>query len=581
MSTSLRPILTLPAVMGNRIFVPFVLLALLAACLPAEPPATAGAGPRHMISVANPHAARAGRDILRAGGSAVDAAIAAQMVLTLVEPQSSGIGGGAFLMHFDAADGIVTSYDGRETAPRSARPGMFLKDGKPMAFLDAAAGGTSVGVPGVLRMLEAAHRAHGKLAWRQLFTPAIELAEASFAMSPRLARLLAKERRLRQTAAARGYFYTAEGGDRPAGTLLRNPALAKTLRAVAEGGADAFYRGTIARGIVETVRGAANHPGAMSYTDLAAYRALRRPPVCAPYRVWRVCGMGPPSSGGLAVLQTLGLLTRFDLSALAPASAEAVHLVAEAGALAFADRNAYVADPDFVPVPVKGMLDPTYLGERARLIDANRAGPKRAPGRPAGAEARLAPAGSGDKGLSTTHLSIVDDAGNAVSMTSSVETVFGSRLMTGGFILNNQLTDFSFRPQVDGRPVANSAAPGKRPRSSMAPTLVFDGNGRLVMAVGSPGGSRIIGFVTKAVIAALDWRLSMQSAVDLPNFLNRNGATELEQGAFADRLKPALEGLGHKVRTFALESGLHGIRVTPDGLDGGADKRREGAVLAD
>ncbi len=330
----------------------------------------------------------------------------------------------------------------------------------------------------------------------------------------------------------------------------------------------------------ETVRGAANHPGSMSYADLAAYRAIERAPVCIPYRQWRVCGMGPPSSGGLAVAQTLGMLAGFELGRLKPASPDAVHLMIEAEALAFADRNAYVADPDFVPVPVAGMLDAVYLKARAALIDSSRAGPKREPGRPAGAEARLSPEVGGDKGLSTTHFAIVDDAGNAVSMTSSIETVFGSRLMTGGFILNNQLTDFSFRPAIDGRPVANSVAPAKRPRSSMSPTIVLDAKGRLVMAIGSPGGSRIIGFVLKALVAALDWRMPMPAAVDLPNFLSRNGGAELEQGAADGALAPALEALGHKVKLFPLESGLHGIRVTPKGLEGGADKRREGVVLA-
>ena len=558
-----------------------LLLPWLAACgsTGAPPAADPQAAPRFMISAANPLAAKAGRDVLAAGGSAVDAAVAVQMVLTLVEPQSSGIGGGAFMLHYDAETGAVTSYDGRETAPRSARPGMFLKDGKPMRFLDAAAGGTSVGVPGVLRMLERAQANHGKMSWRQLFQPAIDLANHGFAMSPRLARLLARETRLRETPAARGYFYTKASETRPAGTPLRNPDLARTLAAVADGGADAFYQGAIARGIVETVRGAANNPGAISYADLAAYRAIERRPVCAPYRAWRVCGMGPPSSGGLAVAQILGILERFDMARLEPGSAEAVHLVAEAGALAFADRNAYVADADFVPVPAAGMLDPGYLAGRAELIGPNHPPGKRQPGRPAGAQAAYPP-GDDDKGLSTSHFAIVDARGNAVSMTTSIETVFGSRLMTGGFILNNQLTDFAFTPVKAGRAVANAAAPGKRPRSSMSPTLVLDANGRLVMAVGSPGGSRIIGFVTKTLIAALDWSLPMQAAIDLPNFLNRNGATEIEAGDGVAALKATLERLGHEVKVMTRESGLHGIRVTPAGLDGGADKRREGMVLA-
>jgi len=557
-------------------FLAVVLLPWLAACGHSGGPVKGA----FMISAANPLAAKAGRDVLAAGGSAVDAAVAVQMVLTLVEPQSSGIGGGAFLMHYDAETGAVTSYDGRETAPRSARPTMFLRDGKPMRFLDAAAGGTSVGVPGVLRMLELAQAKHGRLAWRQLFQPAIDLAKSGFDMSPRLAKLLAREKRLRETAAARGYFYTKDGETRPQGTRLRNPGLARTLEAVADRGADAFYTGTIARGIVETVRGAANNPGAMSYADLAAYQARERPPVCAPYRKWRVCGMGPPSSGGLAVAQILGVLEPFDMARTEPGSADAVHLVAEAGALAFADRNAFVADADFVPVPAAGMLASDYLAARAREIGPRHPAAKREPGRPAGSQAAV-PAPDHEKGLSTSHLAIVDARGNAVSMTTSIETVFGSRLMTGGFILNNQLTDFAFRPVREGRAVANAAAPGKRPRSSMSPTLVLDENGRLVMAVGSPGGSRIIGFVAKTLIAALDWKMPMQAAIDLPNFLNRNGATEIEAGPDVMALKAALEARGHAVKVMTRESGLHGIRVTPAGLEGGADRRREGVVLAD
>jgi gamma-glutamyltranspeptidase/glutathione hydrolase len=589
-STCRRRPVRLAGVIRSLLFLlSLAILAPLSGCLPASPPATSGAEPasgivhgaRRMVSVANPLAAGAAMQVLKAGGSAVDAAIAAQMVLTLVEPQSSGIGGGAFMLHYDSAAGALASYDGRETAPRGARPGMFLEAGKPMKFMAAAAGGTAVGVPGVVRMLELAHAKHGRLPWKRLFEPAIELAEAGFAMSPRLARLLARETILRGSMGAKDVYYTKEGELKPAGTPVRNSALAMTLRAIADGGADAFYRGAIARGIVDAVQRAAIHPGSMSYADLAAYRAIERQPICQPYRHWKVCGMGPPSSGGIAVAQTLAMLERFDLGALTPGSIEALHLMVEAEALAFADRNSFVADADFVPVPIDGMLAPDYLSARARLIDPKRAGPKRDPGQPVGSQAALAPEPGGDKGLSTTHFVIVDATGNAVSMTSSIETVFGSRLMTGGFILNNQLTDFSFEPFVDGRQVANSIAPAKRPRSSMSPTMVFDGNGKLVMALGSPGGSRIIGFVLKTLVATLDWRLPVQQAIDLPNALSRNGGAELENGAFAPAIKPALEAFGHKVKTFSLESGLHAIRVHPGGLEGGADKRREGVVLAE
>jgi len=559
----------------------------LGACAPVttqERPVGWGASShasRQMISAANPLAAEAGLAMLRRGGSAVDAAIAAQMVLTLVEPQSSGIGGGAFLMHYDAATKRVESYDGREMAPRSADPKMFMTGGKRMKFMQAAAGGTAVGVPGVVAMLEMAQREHGKLPWADLFQPAIDLAEKGFAISPRLAGLLKAESILRETPAARGYFYTESGGDRPVGTVIRNPALAGTLKAIAAGGAKAFYRGAVAKAIVETVRGAANHPSGMTLGDMAGYTARKRTPVCAPYRAWKVCGMGPPSSGGLAVAQMLGLLEPFDLPAMKPGSAEALHLVASAGALAFADRNAYVADADFVPVPIAGMLDPDYLRARARLIDPATWGGKRGPGTPPAKTAfRFAP-GDGTKGHSTSHLSVVDADGNAVSMTTSIETVFGSRLMAAGFILNNQLTDFSFVPDRDGRPVANRVQPQKRPRSSMSPTLVLDGDGKLVMAVGSPGGSRIIGYVAKTLVAALDWNLDMQAAISLGNFVNRNGATELEQGTPVAAQKPKLEAMGHKVKLMSRASGLHGIRVTPKGLQGGADPRREGVAIGD
>ncbi len=568
----------------------FILLTVslaVGACAPvttAERPAGWGASShasRQMISAANPLAAEAGLAMLRQGGSAVDAVIAAQMVLTLVEPQSSGIGGGAFLMHYDAAAKRVESYDGREMAPRSADPKMFMAGGKRMKFMQAAAGGTAVGVPGVVAMLEMAQREHGKLPWADLFEPAIKLAEKGFAISPRLAGLLKAESILRETPAARGYFYTESGGDRPVGTVIRNPTLAATFKAIAAGGAKAFYRGAVAKAVVDAVRGAANHPSGITLGDMAGYTARKRAPVCAPYRAWTVCGMGPPSSGGLAVAQMLGLLEPFDLGAMKPASAEALHLVASAGALAFADRNAYVADADFVPVPVTGMLERDYLRARARLIDPATWGGRRDAGTPPAKTAFLFAPGDGTKGHSTSHLSVVDAAGNAVSMTTSIETVFGSRLMAAGFILNNQLTDFSFLPDRDGKPVANRVQPLKRPRSSMSPTLVLDDKGDLVMAVGSPGGSRIIGYVAKTLVAALDWNMDMQAAISLGNFVNRNGSTELEKGTAVAAAKAKLEAMGHTVNLMTRASGLHGIRVTPRGLQGGADPRREGVAIGD
>ena len=537
---------------------------------------------RHMIAAANPLAARAGLDILRAGGSAVDAAIAAQMVLNLVEPQSSGIGGGGFLMHYAAESGAIDAYDGRETAPAAASPTMFLDDrDKPRKFHDVVPGGLSVGVPGLLRMLEMAHGEHGRLPWAKLFEPAIELAERGFAVSPRLNRLIAGDRHLKTFEAARAYFHDSDGQPLAVGARLTNTALAETFRRIAERGADALHTGPIAADIVRTVGGAMPNRGGLLEADLAAYRARKREPVCLFYRKWLVCGMPPPSSGGITTLQILGILQRFDMAALKAGSARAVHLIAEASRLAFADRNIYVADDDFIPVPTAGLLDPGYLDLRARDISARSSMGTAFPGMPgAGAHLRLAP-DVAPRGVSTTHLSVIDENGNAVAMTSSIENAFGSRLMVRGFLLNNQLTDFSFAPEKDGAPVANRAEAGKRPRSSMAPTLVFDGTGKAVMAVGSPGGSRIIGYVAKTIVATLDWELDMQKAIDLPHFINRNGRTDLEEGTAVEALKDELEALGHEISIRSLNSGLHGIRVTPTGLTGGADRRREGVAVGD
>lgn len=537
---------------------------------------------KYMAVAANPLAAAAGSDILRRGGNAVDAAIATQMVLGLVEPQHSGIGGGAFLTYYDAKGKQVRTYDGRETAPAAARPDRFLNaDGKPLQFYDAVVGGKSVGVPGVVRMLEMVHKAHGKLPWRELFQPAIQLARQGFPISPLLYAQLSKEKYLPNLEPARSYFYRLDGTPKPVGTILVNRPYAEVLSRIANFGANAFYQGEIARDIVNTVQQAVV-PGDLTTADLATYQAKERSPVCGVYRVYKVCSMGPPSSGGLTVLQILGMLENFQLSTLQPESTQAVHLFAEAGRLAYADRGLYMADADFVPVPVNELIDPEYLNSRAKSIDPNRANTEAEPGVLA---SRQKVAWGRDNSIefpSTSHLTIVDRDGNSVSMTTSIEDAFGSRLMVRGFLLNNQLTDFSFSPTTpDGKAIANRVEPRKRPRSSMAPTMVFDRQGKLVMAVGSAGGSRIINYVAQALIAVLDWKLDSQQAVALPHYGNRNDPTELEANTSIVDIQQSLETLGHSVQVVEQNSGSHAIVRDEKGLVGGADPRREGIVAGE
>ncbi len=535
-----------------------------------------------MVAAANPLAAEAGREMLRRGGSAIDAAIATQMVLNLVEPQSSGIGGGAFLLYWSQRDGHVESYDGRETAPATARPDRFLAaDGAPMPFMAAMIGGRSVGVPGTLRMLALAHRKHGRLPWAQLFEPAIRLAEQGFPVSQRLHDMLGSEKNLGRFEPARSYFYAADGSAKPVGERLSNPALATTLRAIAERGPDAFYSGGIAEDVVAAVTHAPVSPGDISLQDLASYQAKERPPVCGQYRRYRICGMGPPSSGGSTVLAILGMLQGFDLRRMKPMSAEGLHLFVEAARLAYADRDRYLADSDFISVPLRGLVDRRYLAERARLIDPQQDHGRVEPGTPPSSHTELWREGDSLDLPSTSHLSIVDAAGDAVSMTTTIEHEFGSRLMVDGFLLNNELTDFSFRPEVDGQPVANRIEPGKRPRSSMAPTLVFGPDGKLLLVIGSPGGPEIINYVAQTLIAILDWGYDVQAAIDLVHVSNRNGNTEIEPGPWGDGIAQELQARGHSVARHQLESGLHGIMRTSRGLEGGADPRREGVALGD
>jgi gamma-glutamyltranspeptidase/glutathione hydrolase len=550
---------------------------------------------RFMVAAANPLATDAGYQVLKAGGSAVDAAIAVQMVLSLVEPQSSGIGGGLFLVHHDGRK--VRAYDGRETAPAAATPELFMKDGKTMGFMEGVVGGRSVGTPGALRALELAHAQHGRLAWKTLFQPAIALAEQGFVISPRLATLLRDDgaKPLRSDPAAFGYFFETDGTPKAAGTRLRNPELAMVLREIAARGAVALHEGAIARDIVAKVRSHPTNPGTLAEADLAGYRAKERAPLCFDYRAWRLCGMPPPSSGPLAIGQMLGMLANRDLAALKPVPAsfglepnpQAVHLLSEAGRLAYADRARYVADPDFVALPggnANAMLSPKYLQERGAAIG------ERSMGR-ANAGVPLAPAMSlaDDRSAelpSTSHVSVADGFGNTLSMTTTIENVFGAQIMVRGFMLNNELTDFSFAPSENGVPIANRVEPGKRPRSSMSPLLVFEReSGKLVMSVGSPGGSAIINYVAKVVVGTLDWGLNVQQAISLPNFGSRNGPTELEQDRASPALVDALKARGHEVRLINQTSGLQGIqRVTRDGKStwfGGADPRREGIVLGD
>lgn len=536
-----------------------------------------------MVVAAHPLAAEAGLELLRQGGTAVDAAVGMAMVLTLVEPQSSGIGGGAFLLHFAPGQGVVT-YDGREVAPTAATPDMFLDpDGNARDFMTTYPGGLSVGVPGELRMLELAHAEHGKLPWAALFAPAIRLCAEGFPISPRLHALLEADPSLREFEPARTYFYQDDGSPKPVGTLLRNPELAQTLQRVANEGVKAFYEGELATAIAQTVQNAPRNPGRLTADDLARYRAVRRAPVCAPYRSLQVCGMGPPSSGAVTTLQLLGLLDRFDVRAMGAGSVAFAHLFAEAGRLAYADRALYLADSAFATVPVEGLLAPTYLDQRATLIDASRSMGIASPGTPEAAPLGLAPDRSPEL-PSTSHLVVVDEAGGVVSMTASIEMGFGAHLMVGGFLLNNELTDFSFTPQENGQPVANRVEPLKRPRSSMAPTIVLDDSGqRFVMALGSPGGSRIIPFVAQALVGVVDFDMSLQDAVAWPHRLNRNGATELEavegRAAEVERLAEALRALGHEVTIGEVNSGLHGIRRVEGGYEGGADPRREGVAI--
>ena len=547
----------------------------------ADPEATTGieqkqlaTAKHYMASAANPLAVKAGEQILAQGGSAVDAAITMQLVLGLVEPQSSGIGGGLFLLHWDKQKANLTSIDGRETAPSAAGPDLFVQNGRVMSWRDAFVGGKSVGVPGVIKALELAHQRHGILPWAELFAPAIQIAEQGFVVSPRLAGLLKANWNpgLDKFSSSAEYFKT-EGQWLKAGFVRKNPDYAALLKKIAKEGSKAFYQGDNAKALVAAVQQAPINAGKISLADLTAYQPKQREPLCIPYRQFKICSMAPPSSGGLAVLQMMGMLAHQPMAKLKPNSIEAIHLISQAGKQAFADRERFAADPDFVKVPVQGLLAAHYLKQRAALLTASEGAPALA-GEPEGAE----PLASGNaiEFANTSHLSVVDSKGNAVSMTTSIENAFGSGLLVNGYLLNNQLTDFSLQAKVDGYWVANRVEANKRPRSSMAPMMVFDEQDKLLYITGSPGGSRIINYVAQNLVAVLDWKMDVQQAANLPRFTHRNDGLVLEQDTNLSQLVPALLELGYQPKLADLNSGIHAIEIKKDHLEGAADPRREG-----
>ncbi len=552
--------------------------AALAGCATAQPEGQVAPQPARQFYViaANPLAAEAGMNVLRRGGSAVDAAIAVEAMLSLVEPQSSGLGGGAFMTYYDASAGRVSVYDGRETAPAGATPDMFLDDnGEALPFGQAVVSGRATGVPGVVRMLEMAHREHGRLPWSSLFGDAERTAREGFIVSPRLGRFT--NRNYPQTAMpdVSAYFAEADGTPVDPGDRLRNPAYADFLRRLAAEGPDALHRGQTAERIVART-GAGPLPGTMTMADLASYRPVKRDPLCRPYRAYLIC-VPPPPSSGVALLQLMAMLERTDIAARGPADPQAWYLFAEASRLMYADRDRYVGDPAFVPVPVAGLLDPAYVSGRAALIGPQ-AGPAPLPGTPPGAMTRAPDATQEPAG--TTHFIVGDAQGNVVSMTATVESIFGSGRMVDGFFLNNQMTDFSFQPRdAQGRPAANAVAPGKRPRSSMAPAIILTADGRYVGALGSPGGNAILAYVGKALVGAIDWNLPMQEAIALPNLIARGSSFQGEVDRFPGGVLEGLRARGISLRSGQGEdSGLHGVFLRQGRVDGGADPRREGVV---
>ncbi|WP_295893269.1 gamma-glutamyltransferase [uncultured Vibrio sp.] len=536
---------------------------------------------QYMVAAAHPLAVEAGYDVLKKGGTAADALVAVQTVLGLVEPQSSGLGGGAFLVYYDGKSKQLTTFDGRETAPLAARPELFQDDnGQPLKFFDAVVGGRSVGTPGTVKLLSEMHERYGKQDWAELLQPAKMLATDGFQVSERMAASIERDKkRLSRYPDTKGYFFTADGEPLQEGHLLKNSAYAQTINTLAKEGAETFYTGKIAKDIVAKVTGVSDNPGFLAMEDFSTYKVLERAPTCVDYKQYDVCGMGPPSSGAITVGQILGIASHFDLDKMGPNDPISWQIIGDASRLAFADRGRYIADTDYVPMP-EGLLDDDYLQSRAQLITKGQALTSVEAGSPPW-KSEVARADDQSIELpSTTHVVIADGEGNVISMTSTVENGFGSRVMSNGFILNNELTDFSFASHANGAPIANRVEPGKRPRSSMAPTIVLE-NGQPYMAVGSPGGSRIIGYVAKTLIAHFDWGMEIQDAINMPNMLNRFGSYDLEQGTQAERFKAPLERMGFKVDIRDLNSGVHGIVFSDGKLIGGADPRREGTAMGD
>jgi gamma-glutamyltranspeptidase/glutathione hydrolase len=578
--------------MLKRLLSVTLLAGALAAAGPAQPQAAAPQAPASasryadlpssttgMVSAADPRASAAGVEILRAGGSAADAAAATMLALSVVEPQSSGIGGGGFLVYHDAASETVSTLDGRETAPMAATPNYFLDaNGQPRPHAEAVPGGLSVGVPGNIRLIERLHEDHGRLPWARLFEPAIRLARDGFAMTPRMRAALESPNSLaRMSEWSRNHYYEADGTPKPVGTILRNPELAATLEQIARLGPDWFYVGPNAQALVETARNSPRNPAVIETGDLAAYQVHERPAVCGTYRGYRICGMGPPSSGGLTVFQILKQLERFDLSALGPDSPVAWHLIAESGRLAYADRDTFIGDPDYVDVPIAGMMDETYLAGRSALISPDHALAEARAGNPPGAPARTTAASAEVR--STTHFVVVDRAGNVASYTSTVEGPWGSGLTVGGYVLNNELTDFTFAPVRDGAPVANRPEGGKRPMSSMSPTIVYNPDGSIRLAVGAAGGPTIIAQVAKAIIGVLDWRMSAQEAIAQPFILGWGDRVLVERGTRLEAMAPQLRAMGHQVVPIPSGFKANAIERVDGRWIGAADPRSEGVAI--